>query len=33
MKMCYKLTASQENIYLREEYYNGTSINNISFTY
>lgn len=33
MKKYYKLTAPQENIYLREEYYNCTSINNISFTY
>lgn len=29
----YNLTEPQKNIYLREEYYNGTSINNISFTY
>ena len=27
------LTSEQMNIYLREEYYNGTSINNISFMY
>ena len=29
----YNLTEPQKNIYLREEYYNGTAINNISFTY
>ncbi|MDO5555629.1 MAG: amino acid adenylation domain-containing protein [Clostridia bacterium] len=29
----YNLTNSQNNILLREEYYKGTSINNISFTY
>ncbi len=29
----YELTNPQKNIYLREEYYPNTSINNISFTY
>ena len=33
MQEFYKLTDPQKNIYLREKYYKGTSINNISFTY
>ena len=32
-KNFYELTNPQKNIYLREEYYPNTSINNISFTY
>lgn len=32
-KEFYELTNPQKNIYLREEYYPNTSINNISFTY
>ncbi len=33
MQEMYELTDPQKNIYLREKYYDGTPINNISFTY